>query len=165
MEKYDRYLSTTWYDPRVEVRPSSIHGLGMFARQPIQAGDVVVRLGGTVMTQEAFQAFILTVPRYNAVQIGEETHLVDVATTIGGMNHSCDANLWMGDEVTVVARCDICGWGRVDPRLRLVHDQSHLDNAALSLRDDGMPRGDHRPGLATTRRARTVSRSPLSLSQ
>jgi hypothetical protein len=23
------------------------------------------------------------------------------------MNHSCDANLWMGDEVTVVARCDI----------------------------------------------------------
>jgi uncharacterized protein len=107
MEKYDRYLSTTWYDPRVEVRPSSIHGLGMFARQPIRAGDVVVRLGGTVMTQEAFQAFILTVPRYNAVQIGEEAHLVDVATTIGGMNHSCDANLWMGDEVTVVARCDI----------------------------------------------------------
>jgi uncharacterized protein len=23
------------------------------------------------------------------------------------MNHSCDANLWMGDEVTVVARRDI----------------------------------------------------------
>jgi hypothetical protein len=75
MEKYDRYLPTIWYDPRVEARPSLIDGLGMFARQPIHAGDIVVRVGGTVMTQEAFQAFILAVLRYNAVQIGEETHL------------------------------------------------------------------------------------------
>jgi hypothetical protein len=25
------YLPTTCYDPRAEVRPSSIHGMGMFA--------------------------------------------------------------------------------------------------------------------------------------
>jgi hypothetical protein len=101
------YLSTTWYDPRVEVRPSSIQGMGMFARQPISAGEIVVRLGGTVMTEKEFQAYISTVSRYNAVQIGEELHLVDVPTAAGGMNHSCDANLWMRDEVTVVARRDI----------------------------------------------------------
>ncbi len=101
------YLPATWYDPRAEVRPSSIHGMGMFARQPIPEGEIVVRMGGTVMTEGEFRAYIATVSRYNAVQIGEETHLVEVPTAVGGMNHSCDANLWMSDEVTVVARRDI----------------------------------------------------------
>jgi uncharacterized protein len=101
------YLPTTWYDPRVEVRPSPIHGKGMFARQLICAGEVVVIIGGKVMTEEQFRAYTTTVSLYNAVQIGERTHLVDVPTAPGGMNHSCDANLWMRDEVTVVARSDI----------------------------------------------------------
>ena len=79
----------------------------MYASQPIDKGEVVVRIGGTVMTEEEFQAYCATVSRYNAVQIGEETHLVDVPASQGGMNHSCDANLWIGDEVTVVARRDI----------------------------------------------------------
>jgi len=101
------YLPTTWYDPRAELRPSPIHGNGMFASQPIHAGEVVVRIGGIVMTEEEFQAYITTVPRYNAVQIGEGMHLIDVPASPGGMNHSCDANLWMRDEVTVVACRDI----------------------------------------------------------
>lgn len=101
------YLSTTWYDPRAEVRPSSIHGMGMVARQPIHEGEIVVRIGGTVMTEEEFQTHISTVSRYNAIQIDEKIHLMDVPTALGGMNHSCDANLWMRDEVTVVARRDI----------------------------------------------------------
>lgn len=101
------YPSTTYYDPRVEVRPSAIGGMGMFANQPIAEGEIVVRIGGRVMTEEEFQAYISTVARYNAVQIGEGMHLVDAPTALGGMNHSCDANLWMRDEVTVVARRDI----------------------------------------------------------
>lgn len=101
------YLPTTWYDPRAEVRPSSIHGVGMFASQPIHAGETLVRLGGMVMTVEEFQAYTSEVSRYNAVQIGEAAHLVDIPTALAGMNHSCDANLWMSDEVTVVARRDI----------------------------------------------------------
>ncbi|HLG62002.1 MAG TPA: SET domain-containing protein-lysine N-methyltransferase [Ktedonosporobacter sp.] len=103
----NNYLPTTWYDPRAEVRPSATQGTGMFASQPIRKGEVVVRLGGMVMTEEEFQRYILTVPRYNAIQIGEGLHLVDLPTSPGGMNHCCDANLWMSDEVTVVARRDI----------------------------------------------------------
>ena len=101
------YLPLTCYDPRAEVRSSSIQGMGMFASQPIHEGEVVVRIGGTVMTEEEFRAYISTVSRYNAMQIGEETHLVDLPTALGGMNHCCDANLWMRNEVTVVARRDI----------------------------------------------------------
>jgi uncharacterized protein len=101
------YFPTTWYDPRAEVRRSSIQGTGMFASQPIQEGELVVKIGGMVMTEGEFRVYIATVSRYNAVQIGEESHLVDVSLAVGGMNHSCDANLWMRDEVTVVARRDI----------------------------------------------------------
>jgi hypothetical protein len=47
----------------------------MFARQPIQAGEIVAIVGGTVMTEDKFHAYIATVPRYNATQIGERLHL------------------------------------------------------------------------------------------
>ena len=102
------YRTTNWYDARVEIRTSLIQGGGMFAREPIQAGEIVAIVGGTVMTEEEFQAFILTTPRYNATQIGEYLHLVDLiqtpAAVVGSINHSCDSNLWLQDEVTTVAR-------------------------------------------------------------
>jgi len=101
------YLPTTWYAPVLEIRPSSIEGSGMFATRSIHEGEVVVIIGGTVMSDAEFRTFTATVPRFNAIQINEDAHLVDIPTSPGGMNHSCDANLWMRDEVTVVARREI----------------------------------------------------------
>ena len=40
------YRKTSWYDARVEIRPSLIQGGGMFARKPIQAGEIVAIVGG-----------------------------------------------------------------------------------------------------------------------
>ena len=101
------YLSTTWYAPCIEIRPSPIQGNGMFATRPMAENEVVVIIGGLVMSEAEFQAFTKTVTRFNAIQIAENTHLVDTPTSPGGMNHSCDANLWMHNEVTVVACRDI----------------------------------------------------------
>ena len=101
------YPRTTWYAPGLEIRPSSTQGDGMFATRPIHEGEVVVIIGGTVMSDADFRAFIATAPRYNAIQIGENAHMVDIPTSPGGMNHSCDANLWLRDEVTVIARREI----------------------------------------------------------
>ncbi len=101
------YLPTTWYMPELEIRPSPIHGSGMFAVRPIHTGEIVVIIGGTVMSDAEFRAFTATASRYNAIQIGEDANLVDMPTSPAGMNHSCDANLWMRDEVTVVARREI----------------------------------------------------------
>ncbi len=68
-------------------------------------------VGGDVMTDEEFRAFARSQDRYNAIQIGEDAHLVEPAEVTaqeeGSLNHSCDANLWMADEVTLVARTDI----------------------------------------------------------
>ncbi len=83
----------------------------MFAREPILAGEVVEIIGGTAMTQVEFEAFLATASRFNAVQLAEGTHLVErpevTDTRRGSLNHSCDSNLWMADEATVVARRDI----------------------------------------------------------
>ena len=91
------YRITAWYDPRVEIRSSTIQGGGMFARELIQAGEIVAIVGGTVMTEDEFRAYTATVSRYNATQIGEHLHLVDLIqtpdTVVGSINHSCDANL------------------------------------------------------------------------
>ncbi|HEY7093998.1 MAG TPA: SET domain-containing protein [Ktedonobacterales bacterium] len=102
------YLPTSWYDLCVEVRPSSIQGGGMFARAPVQPGEAVAIVGGTPMTGAEFAAYLKGVERWNAHQIGEDMHLVDLIQTPdvvdGSLNHSCDSNLWMGDEVTIIAR-------------------------------------------------------------
>jgi uncharacterized protein len=83
----------------------------VFAREPILAAEVVEIIGGTLMTQAEFEAFLATASRFNAIQIAEGTHLVErpevTDTRRGSLNHSCDSNLWMADEATVVARRDI----------------------------------------------------------
>lgn len=106
-----QYPKTSWYDPRVEPGASGIQGHGMFAAAPIGVGEVVAVAGGVVMSEAGFQAYRATVTRWNATQIGEALHLVDLIQTPnerdGSINHSCDSNLWLADEVTLVARRDI----------------------------------------------------------
>jgi SET domain-containing protein len=99
------YDCTPWLDPRISVAPSSIQGLGLFARKAIAEGEVVVRLGGEVLTDEEFRARTLNLTKYSALAIDDRLHLLiddDSPTNFG--NHSCDANLWMADAVTLIAR-------------------------------------------------------------
>ena len=69
-------------------------------------------MGGTVLYGAEFEAFLqATTAPYNAIQIAEGLHLVEhpgvTRTRRGSLNHSCEPNLWMADEVTFVARKDI----------------------------------------------------------
>jgi len=41
--------------PRTEVRESPIHGSGLFAREPIAAGEIVAVKGGHVLTGEQWR--------------------------------------------------------------------------------------------------------------
>ena len=105
------YLPKTWTDARQEIRPSPIQGNGIFARAAIRQGEIVEIIGGQVMTEAEFETLQRNTPRYNAVQIGEGLHLVELPENTqqraGSLNHSCDSNLWMADEVKLVARWDI----------------------------------------------------------
>ena len=42
----------TYRSPRTEVRPSPIHGKGLFAKRPIARGEIVAVKGGYVLTKE-----------------------------------------------------------------------------------------------------------------
>ncbi len=95
-------------DPRIEVRDSTIHGSGLFATEPIAADEIVMVLGGTVMTDSEFEAYRHSVDRFSAMAIDDGLHLVqDLDDPASKGNHSCDPNVWMADAVTQVASRDI----------------------------------------------------------
>jgi hypothetical protein len=45
-----RYRRRPWLNPKVEIRPSQIHGKGMFANDLIVRGEIVAIWGGNFVT-------------------------------------------------------------------------------------------------------------------
>lgn len=95
------------------MRPSPVHGRGLFALAPIRAGEAVIIWGGVVFTRAEVEAG--KVAPGSAGRIGEGVYLGSWAGTYDRerddrgdfINHSCDPNVWMQDEVTQVARREI----------------------------------------------------------
>ena len=53
------YPETSWINPKIEIRSSSIHGQGMFTQAGFEAGEIVAISGGVSGTkQEAEQEFL-----------------------------------------------------------------------------------------------------------
>ncbi len=108
--KNKHYRASEWIDPRVEIRRSPIADSGMFARAAINEGEtVVVWGGGTVFTKADIEAG--KVDDDSTVPIGEGVYLGSPMGTYNRdedlsdfMNHACDPNVWMTDEVTLTAR-------------------------------------------------------------
>ncbi len=88
--------------PAVVVTESPIHGLGLFAGEPIAPGVLVARLGGSVTDDAGLAALE---PPYSSIALGPGRHLViDPADPIRYGNHSCDPNLWMSGAFDVTVR-------------------------------------------------------------
>jgi SET domain-containing protein len=110
------YRPDDWMDPRIEVRPSPIHTQGMFAAAPIRQGEVVNIWGGTLLLTEkdiaGSKKSEWRAGGYAWATIGEGLYLArplgeDRRDPTNFINHSCDPNVWMQDEVTLVARRNI----------------------------------------------------------
>ncbi|PSM32004.1 SET domain-containing protein-lysine N-methyltransferase [Haliangium sp. UPWRP_2] len=103
------YPSVSWLDSRLVVKKSPIAQSGIFATENIKQGEVLIRWGGEVFTiQEVLDG---ATDDDTACQIDDE-HYIAFAKGHGQdaddfMNHSCDPNTWMEDEVTISARRDI----------------------------------------------------------
>ncbi len=105
-----KYLKESWINPRVEVRDSHSQGLGLFAKEPIEKGEVVVIWGGNFMDEVEAQ---------KAKQQGKAIQQIDAnlwdvfdyetrnEDPSYNHNHSCDPNTWMKDEVTIIAKRNI----------------------------------------------------------
>jgi hypothetical protein len=87
--------------PDVAPGPSTIEGTGLFAGRALADGETVLVLGGTLVDD----AELARLPRHSSLAVGEGINLLqddDDPARYG--NHSCDPNLWLADEVTLVAR-------------------------------------------------------------
>ena len=48
----NEYPRESWINPKIEIESSPLHGKGMFAKAPIDAGEIVVIWGGHYVRQQ-----------------------------------------------------------------------------------------------------------------
>ncbi|MEN9626675.1 MAG: hypothetical protein RL557_1003 [archaeon] len=105
-----KYLTESWINPKIEVRQSPSHGLGLFAKESLNEGEVLVIWGGYFT--DTFEAQKAKQKGKAIQQIAEDVwDVFDYETRHDdpsyNHNHSCDPNTWMQDEVTISARRNI----------------------------------------------------------
>jgi SET domain-containing protein len=101
----------TYFSPKVEKRESDIEGRGLFSKDGIKAGEVVVVKGGYVLTK-AQRDEIGRELGPSEIQISEDLFIgpTTARQREGGMmhlNHSCEPNLGLQGQIVYVALRDI----------------------------------------------------------
>lgn len=103
------YRNESWVHPDLYAAMSRISGTGLFTRVPLAKGDVVVVWGGHVFTREQIAAG--EGKNHTVVAIGEGVFLASSPSESFSlddfMNHSCQPNIGMRDEVTLITMRDI----------------------------------------------------------
>ena len=70
------YPTSSWADTRLEVRPSTLGGVGGFATARIAAGETLLVLGGAVLTQREMERtlseYVVAGNYFNSMQVEEE---------------------------------------------------------------------------------------------
>ena len=123
--------SLSYRSPKTEVRPSGIHGKGLFARVAIAAGEIVAVKGGYVLDAAHWGALERELGSAE-IQIAQGLYIAPVrpAEREGSMlysNHSCDPNLAIEGQIVFVALCDIA------PGEELTHDWATTDDLDYTL--------------------------------
>ena len=116
-------------NPKVEVRGSSIDKKGMFAKELIDAGEIVYIKGGHILSRDKlFSSGVINsyLPISDDYFLGttsakEEEHIKLYN------NHSCDPNCGMHGEISFVAIRDI------QPGEELTVDYAFIDNEDYSF--------------------------------
>ncbi len=100
------YRDQSWLHPGLKLRLSRIHGKGLVVTRPLPQGEAVLIFGGTLFSKA--QVVAGKANNRTLMQMDDDSWLGNRAEEPIGedyfINHSCEPNLWMGDEVTLVAR-------------------------------------------------------------
>jgi hypothetical protein len=105
-----RYLPRSWVHSQLETGKSAISGTGVFARAPIARGEKLMEFGGETISREPMLSgnyrirsiWPVTADTFIALPLTDARVSLDEY-----LNHSCDANAWLEDEVTLAARRNI----------------------------------------------------------
>jgi hypothetical protein len=89
-----------WAHPALVVRPSAIAGDGLFATTDLRQGELVLRLGGRLVSTDELALLIAAAvasdgPYVDSITVFDDAHLVLPRGTVAHFaNHSCDPNMW-----------------------------------------------------------------------
>ena len=117
----------SYLSPKAEVRPSPIHGRGLFATQTFRAGEIVCIKGGHVFDRATLLAIAPALGPAE-IQIGDDLFIgpLDRAEREGSMifsNHSCEPNIAVQGQIIFVA-------------LRAIHAGEELTHDWATTDDD-----------------------------
>jgi uncharacterized protein len=105
-------IPLSYRSPKTEVRESKIHGRGLFATADIAKYEIVAVKGGHIIDRKTLREEVT--PRLGPVEIQIEDDLFIAPVTkeerelsMLYSNHSCDANVGIRGEITLVAMRDI----------------------------------------------------------
>jgi hypothetical protein len=100
-----------WVHPGVGAGRSAIEGHGLFARQQLDVGVVVVRLGGRLVSSAELNVLLASssgesgTGYVDTIAVYDDRHLVlPRGTAAHWCNHSCDPNLWHVGPYDLVTR-------------------------------------------------------------
>src|ERR1700687_4697693 len=99
------HVIQSYFSPKLEVKPIvEKGGGGVFARQPIPAGDIVMIWGGRIISGDQFDQ-APPQNQHSIVQIGENFYTGTIAELepVDYTNHSCNANVGMSGQIVLVA--------------------------------------------------------------
>jgi uncharacterized protein len=102
-------LMNSYCSPKLEVRPSPDKGgFGLFACQPIQAGELVIVWGGRVVTEAELDT-LSEDSRRHGIQIEDEMFCVPLepAEPADYINHSCNPNAGLAGQIALLALREI----------------------------------------------------------
>lgn len=98
-----------WVNPLLDIRPSAISGIGVFAVDGIANGQILLRLGGVLI--RAYERYGEQIHPSTAVGVAEGVLLCELASserdTSDFLNHSCQSNAGFLDAITVVSKRSI----------------------------------------------------------
>lgn len=116
----------SYLSPKTYVRPSPIHGRGLFAKDAIAKGEVVAVKGGHIIDRATLVELQPSIGPAE-IQIDDDLFICPVTeeereSSMLYSNHSCDANIGLRGEITFVAMRDIAAGEE------LTHDWAMTDN-------------------------------------
>jgi uncharacterized protein len=100
-------IQPSWLSPKIEIQDSPTAGVGMFAKEALQAGEEVLVFGGSYADSEG--ATEARQQGKGVMQWDDEVWSIETESDdpVYLINHSCDPNTWMQDAFTLIARRDI----------------------------------------------------------
>ncbi len=101
----------SWLNSKLEVKRSPIQGRGLFAKDPLEAQERLVRFHPdryVIMTDQELREFTKCVESWDAMALGDGLHRVSTHPRedepVNYANHSCDPNAEVDDEGLVAKR-------------------------------------------------------------